>query len=233
MIDVFRVDEPGMFTTVQDLGRPNAIASGVTPGGAMDRFAHSAANLLVGNEAGAATLECTLVGPRLVALRPALVAVTGGELEFRINGRHAPTWTALFVGEGAHLTFGTRRSGARAYVAISGGVAGERWLGSLSTYTLISKGGMAGRALTAGDVVRAAAIGSSPAVSGRTLPPQVRPDYGSHVLHAIPVPHVQRLTPSDRETFFTATFRVSLDANRMGYRLEGPPLSSAGEEVLS
>src|SRR5439155_1157948 len=62
MTAVLRVQEPGLFTTIQDLGRPQAVASGVPPGGAMDRFAHTAANFLVGNDRGAASLECTLVG---------------------------------------------------------------------------------------------------------------------------------------------------------------------------
>src|SRR5438034_10316434 len=75
MTAALRVRQPGLLTTIQDLGRPQAVGAGVTPGGAMDRFAHAAANLLVGNDRGAATLECTLTGPRLVALRQCLVAV--------------------------------------------------------------------------------------------------------------------------------------------------------------
>ncbi len=75
MTVVLRVVEPGLFTTVQDLGRPNAISAGVPPGGAMDRFAHRAANLLVGNAEGDAGLECTLNGPTLVAVHSCLVAM--------------------------------------------------------------------------------------------------------------------------------------------------------------
>ncbi len=76
MTPALQVEEPGLLTTVQDLGRPNAISAGVQAGGAMDRFAHSAANLLVGNDPGLATLECTLRGPTLVAERPCLIAIT-------------------------------------------------------------------------------------------------------------------------------------------------------------
>src|SRR5437870_11899778 len=75
MTEVLRVHEPGLFTTIQDTGRLHAIASGVPPGGAMDRFAHTAANLIVGNDRGAAILECTLSGPHLVAEGPRLVAI--------------------------------------------------------------------------------------------------------------------------------------------------------------
>ena len=89
MSHILRVEEPGLSTTVQDLGRPNAINSGVPPGGAMDRFAHSAANLLVGNDAGAATLECTLSGPHLVAEHACLIAITGADLDPLVNGEPA------------------------------------------------------------------------------------------------------------------------------------------------
>src|SRR4029077_14596520 len=107
---VLRVIEPGLFTTVQELGRPNAIGAGVPPGGAMDRFAHRAANLLVGNVEGDATLECTLTGPLLVAEHSCLVAITGADLDARINGQVAPLWTGIFLGQGDRLTFGARRS---------------------------------------------------------------------------------------------------------------------------
>ena len=152
MTAVFGVVEPGLLTTVQDLGRPGAIASGVPPSGAMDRFAHAAANLLAGNERNQATLECTLSGPQLVALRPCLVAITGADLGAHINGRAAPMWTGIFLAAGDSLSFAGRRSGMRAYVAVSGGFDGERWLGSRSTYLLVSRGGMHGRPLKAGEL---------------------------------------------------------------------------------
>src|SRR5436309_7573595 len=92
MTEVLRVHEPGLFTTIQDTGRLHAIASGVPPGGAMDRFAHSAANLIVGNDRSAATLECTLTGPGLLVEAPCLVAVTGADFDLRVNGAPAPAW---------------------------------------------------------------------------------------------------------------------------------------------
>src|SRR5207302_10753254 len=94
MTEVLRVDEPGLFTTVQDLGRPHAISSGVPPGGAMDRFAHSAANLLLGNDRGAAALECTPVGPQHVAALPAPLPTPGPARDPRANAARAPAWPA-------------------------------------------------------------------------------------------------------------------------------------------
>jgi antagonist of KipI len=229
-----RVESPGLLTTIQDLGRPNAMSSGVSRGGAMDRFAHSAANLLVGNDAGAATIECTLLGPRLIAERACLVAITGGDLDPSINGRPAPQWAGFFVSEGDHLTFGAKRAGARAYIAIAGGVMGDRWLGSASTNLMAARGGMHGRALTAGDMVHASDPPAGPVVSGLHLDEGLRPAYRNQTLHVIAGPHVKRLDAAGRSLLFDSAFEVGLDANRMGYRLKGPELSPAGgEELLS
>src|SRR6266481_2631743 len=150
MTVVLRVLEPGLFTTVQDLGRPHAISAGVPPGGAMDRFAHRAANLLVGNAEGDAGLECTLNGPTLVAVHSCSVALTGADFDLCVNGQRVQGWTGIFLGVGDRLTIGSRRAGGRAYIAIAGGVAGDRWLGSTTTYLLAARGGIHGRNLKAG-----------------------------------------------------------------------------------
>jgi antagonist of KipI len=230
---VFSVVEPGLLTTVQDLGRPGAIASGVPPAGAMDRFAHAAANLLVGNDRNHATLECTLIGPGLLALRSCLVAVTGADLGAELNGRAAPTWTGIFMAAGDRLSFAGRRSGMRAYVAVSGGFDGERWLGSRSTYLLVSRGGMQGRGLKAGDELHLAADRSAPTVAGRQLGGAVLPDYADHTLAVMAGPHLKRLDATSRKALFGEAFKVSAQADRMGYRLDGPPLVLSGDELLS
>lgn len=233
MTDILRVKKPGLLTTVQDLGRPNAIASGVQPGGAMDRFAHSAANLLAGNDRSAATLECTLTGPYLVAERSCLIAITGADFDPSVNGRAAPMWTGIFLKAGDELTFGRRRYGARTYIAVAGGVAADRWLGSLSTSLLAARGGMHGRPLIAGDVIASEGDPSGPAISGRELSDHLRPDYDDHTLRVIAGPHMQRLGAEGRDLLFQGEFRVSRDADRMGYRLEGTQLDVTGDELLS
>lgn len=233
MKPVLRVVEPGFVTTIQDLGRPAAIAAGVPPGGAMDRFAHRAANLLAGNSPQDATLECTMSGPHLIAEEPCLIAVTGGDFEPRVNSTPVPMWTATFLGRGDRLTFGGRRSGARAYIAVGGGLEGDRWLGSRSTSLMAGRGGIHGRTLAKGDQLSIAAERSAPAVAGRHLPPSLRPDYSDHVLRALPGPHIKRLGIEGRRLLFSASFTVSRDADRMGYRLEGPGLVTSGDELLS
>ena len=237
MSEVLRVEKPGLFTTVQDLGRLSAMSAGVPTGGAMDRFAHRAANLLTGNDEGAATLECTLSGPELVALRPCLVAITGADFDPRVNGRPAPMWTGVFLSEGDELSFAGRRWGARAYIAVAGGVAGDRWLGSSSTNLLAARGGMHGRLLAAGDVIAVTGVPNKmlswPAISGRQLGPEDRPNYADHTLHAIAGPHLRRLGSEGREALFGSAFKLSRDADRMGYRLEGQMLEVSGDELLS
>jgi antagonist of KipI len=232
MTEGFRVVEPGLLTTIQDIGRAHAVAAGVPPGGSMDRFAHAAANLLVGNHRSLATLECTLIGPRLAAARHCLLAMTGADLDPRINGAPAPTWTSLSLEEGDELSFGARRGGARAYVAVAGGFIGDRWLGSMSTNLMTARGGMHGRALIAGDVL---AIGETAweAEAGRTLAPDARPRYSEHTLFAIEGPQAGRLVSESRRDLFNAAFTVSHDSNRMGYRLQGPGLEAREEELLS
>lgn len=200
----------------------------------MDRFALAAANLLVGNAEGAPALECALSGPTLTALAPTLVAVTGADFQPELNGRPVPGWTGLFLAPGDRLSFAGRRWGARAYVAVAGGLEADRWLGSASTYLLVSRGGLGGRALKAGDLLCAAVPPSRPLVAGRELPASLRPQYSVEPeLGAVPGPHLRRLGSHGRRVLFGERWLVSRDADRMGYRLEGPELPAAGPELLS
>jgi antagonist of KipI len=200
----------------------------------MDRFALAAANLLVGNPEGAPVLECALAGPVLVAMRSCVVAITGADFGPELNGCPIPNWTGVFLAEGDRLALTTRRWGARAYVAVAGGLVGERWLGSVSTYPLVNKGGLHGRSLKAGDVL-VATLQSRPAVVGRELPKTARPPYSDGpVLAAVPGPHFHLLSDPTRAQLLSAPWTVSRDADRMGYRLEGPELSiDGGEEMVS
>lgn len=199
----------------------------------MDRFAHRAANLLVGNAEVDATLECTLTGPHLVAEHSCLVAITGADFEVRVNSQVAPTWTGTFLGQGDRLTFGARRSGGRAYIAVAGGIEADRWLGSMSTNLMAARGGLHGRNLKAGDRITAAREASRPVVSGHHLPARLRPNYTNHTLFAIAGPHLKRLDPDGRHLLFGGAFKVSREADRMGYRLDGPRLATSGDELLS
>jgi len=231
---VLRVERPGIHATLQDLGRPGHRLAGIPPGGAMDRFALAAGNRLVGNPEGAGAIESMLDGPALVALEGCLVAVAGGDFQPLVNGAEAPAWTSLWLAPGDRLTFGGRRAGARIYIAVAGGLAGDRWLGSVATYQLVARGGIQGRPLMAGDELELAAEPARPAVAGRRVAENLRPAYTAEpVLAAVRGPHFERLAPVARRALFGGWWTVSRDADRMGYRLEGVPLEVTGPEMIS
>lgn len=231
---VFDVEEPGLFTTIQDFGRPGRYGAGIPTGGAMDRFALAAANVLVGNGEDAPALECAMSGPALRARRPCVVAVAGADFEPLRNGRAVPTWESVFLAEGDLLSFGGRRLGARTYVAVAGGLHADRWLGSAATYLLLRRGGLQGRQLQAGDELALGGEPPRPSVAGRALPPSLRPAYGEEVeVRAVPGPHSTRLGPRGRRTFHGTVWQVSRDSDRMGYRLEGPELDLKIADLIS
>jgi len=231
---LLQVEDPGLHTTIQDLGRPGHRQGGVPPSGAMDRFAIAAANLLVGNPEGAAALECALTGPALVARAHVLVAATGADFEPQVNGEPVPTWTGVLLAAGDRLSFKGRRAGARAYVAVAGGLAADRWLGSAATYTLVGRGGLHGRALKPRDQLEAAGPAPRPSIAGRTLPARQRPRYSPEpVLGVVGGPHLKRLSAGSRKTFYTERWAVSRESDRMGYRLEGKELEIKGADLIS
>jgi antagonist of KipI len=143
----------GMLTTVQDLGRWGFQSHGVPVAGPMDVYAHRLANALAGNRAGAATLEMTLVGPELELDDDRMVAVTGAMFELTVADDPRPMHTAFAVRRGSRVKFGRRLRGARAYLAVEGGIDVPSVLGSRATHLTTAMGGVEGRALKAGDRV--------------------------------------------------------------------------------
>src|SRR3954452_540390 len=171
-----KVIAPGLATTVQDLGRPGYYHLGIPLSGAMDRFAMRAANLLVGNDEGAAGLECVFMAPELEFTTGATVAVTGAELAPKVNGAPRATWTSFAVKAGEVLSFDFLKSGARAYVAISGGIDVPVVLGSRSTYPLGALGGHKGRGLKAKDEL--SVMPAARPREGLAVPSGLRPAVG-------------------------------------------------------
>ncbi|MCP5087204.1 MAG: biotin-dependent carboxyltransferase family protein, partial [Rhodobacteraceae bacterium] len=143
----------GLATSIQDLGRPGYFHLGIPIGGAMDRFALQAANLLVGNDRGAAGLEAVFMGPEIEFTKDASVAITGAEMPIKVDGEPRSTWTSFTVNAGQVLSFDFLKTGARIYIAISGGIDTPTALGSRSTYPIGALGGIEGRAIAAGDEI--------------------------------------------------------------------------------
>ncbi len=150
---MIQVIKPGLLTTVQDQGRWGFQSYGVGVSGAMDAFALAAANVLAGNPEAAAALEITLLGPTLKFQQETFFAVTGADLDPTLDGTAIPNWVCHQAPAGSVLSFGGRRMGVRAYLAVSGGIDVPPVMGSRSTYLLGRFGGMQGRALRAGDLL--------------------------------------------------------------------------------
>ena len=213
--------KPGLATTVQDLGRPGYYHLGIPVSGGMDTYALTAANLLVGNDAGDAVLEAVFMGPELKFDTDALVAVTGAELPPKVDGVVQPTWTAFPVKAGQTLSFDFLKSGARGYIAIAGGIDVPVVLGSRSTYALGALGGHEGRPLKAGDTLPLGAAKRTVA-AGRTVAADLRRGLGNPVvLRALPGLYWHRLTEAAGKGFFEDTWKVAPEADRIGYRFRG------------
>ena len=215
-----RVHNPGLATTIQDLGRPGYFHLGIPISGAMDRFALRAANLLVGNDENAACLEAVFLGPELEFTEDATVAVTGADMPVKLDGEECDGWTALPVKSGQVLSFDFLKKGARIYIAVAGGIDVPIALGSRSTYAIGALGGFEGRAIAADDELP---IGkSSSTASNQTLPENLRRGPGSPAkLRVLPGLYWHRITEQSGIDFFADEWKVAPEADRMGYRFRG------------
>ena len=224
------VIKPGLSTTVQDLGRPGYYHIGIPTSGGMDTLSLAAANLLVGNAAGDAVLEAVFLGPEIAFTADATVAVTGADMPPKVDGVEQAGWTAFRVKKGQVLSFGFLKAGARAYIAISGGIDVPVVLGSRSTYTLGALGGFKGRKLEAGDVLPVGA--GKGAAEGRTLAENLRRKPGMPAeLRMLPGLYWHRITEAAGKTFFEDTWKVAPEADRIGYRFKaGRPLEFVDRE---
>jgi antagonist of KipI len=218
-VAVIEVLAPGALTTVQDLGRFGFGRLGVSPGGAADGLALRLANVLVGNELGAAALEVTLLGPRLGFSGSSVVAIAGADLGPRLDGRPVPLHASLEVPAGSELAFAGGARGARAVLAVAGGLEVPFALGSAATDLRGGFGGLAGRALVTGDRL---AIGAR---RGRRLEPATEALQPlierRHTLRAVRGVHAGHFAPGALARLVGESYAVRMDSDRMGVRLAG------------
>ena len=225
------IGQPGLLTTVQDAGRFGEYALGMPPSGAMDLFSYLVGNYLVGNEEDAAGLELTYFGPELTFTEDAVIAITGAEMPPKINGEEAATWEAFAVSSGDVLTFDYLRSGARAYLAVAGGIDVPLFMHSRSTYTLIGLGGHEGRALQEGDELEIGDAGDRSDRVGKRVDDDHIPAYSRETeLRVIIGLASYRLTEESMEEFLNTTWTVTPDADRVGYRYKGGELGFVERE---
>ena len=223
---------PGFFSTIQDEGRWGYQAYGMPVAGAMDRYAYRIANLLVGNKSEAAVIEMNMVGASLKFDETQLVAICGADMQATLDGRAVPNWSSLLASKGSELRMGYAPTGFRGYLAIRGGIDVPRVLGSRSTYTPAKIGGLEGRALQQGDVLD---IGGEEEteIAPQILETQYIPAYEKNViLRVLLGPQEDMFTAEAIETFFGNEYMITDEADRIGYRLNGPKITHMDKAVI-
>lgn len=219
------VIDAGTMTTVQDYpGRLGYWDVGVPPSGPMDALAFRFGNRLLGNGVDASGLECTLTGPTLEFHAATTIAITGANMQPRINGLPVDMWTPLSVAAGDRLEMGSIEGpGARAFVLAGGGFDTPLYLNSVSTFTLGRFGGHGGRALRTGDMIPLKQPG--PASTLAPLPGSLVPQYTSAwSIGVMYGPHgaPDFFTDADIEALFATSWKVHYNSSRTGVRLIGP-----------
>ena len=225
------VKTSGPLTTVQDEGRFFYQSSGIRPSGVMDGAAYEAANALVGNAKGEAVLEMTFLGAALEFQSAAWFALTGADMQAKLDGVPVERYRAVKAEAGQTLTVGMAVSGCRGYLAVRGGFDVPLVMGSRSTDVSAKLGGFGGRALKAGDVLPTLPADDWTPTDLRYEPPV----YESEItVRVVPGPQQEYFTAAGVDTFFSAVYEISPNSDRMGLRLDGPEIESiSGTDIVS
>ncbi len=223
---MLEVVKPGLETSIQDYpGRIGYWAQGFPPSGPMDSWSFRLANLLVGNDAGDAGLECQFVGPSLRFPRDTVIACCGADMKPTVEGAPIPMWESVAVKAGATLALSFAAAGARTYIAVAGGITTPPWLGSRSTFHKAGVGGMEGHALKAGQVVPTGAGKGKP---GRRVRPEARPAIATDkrwIIEVVAGPNDDWIDEAGHKRFLETDWKLSAKSDRTGFRLEGPDWS--------
>ncbi|TVT27715.1 biotin-dependent carboxyltransferase family protein [Salinicoccus cyprini] len=223
-----KVTRPGLYTTVQDLGRFGHQSEGFSPAGAMDYRALMLANQLLGNEENAPGIEMTFKGATFEVVKDTVVATAGADMKMKIDDDHHPAGVPVHVAKGSTIEFGAAENGSRTYLVVPGGFKVETVLGSASTHVRSGIGGYKGRPFQVGDLLHAGAAGSA-------TPYRIKDfDDGDGMVRVIPGQQFDRFDDDMKQQFFSASYALTKDCDRMGFRLDGPELvATPGHDVLS
>ncbi len=220
MIEVIK---PGLETSIQDWpGRYGYLNAGFPWSGPMDSWSFRLANVLVGNPPGEAGFECQFIGPTLKFTRDAVIAVTGADMQPKLDGSPVPAWESLAVRAGQALEMSFAKLGARAYVAVAGGLRNEIMFGSRATFHKGGIGGMGGHAIQAGQSVP---VGEGAGRAGRRVKAAARPVIVADKRWEVEVvagPNDDWIDAAGQERFLTTDWKLSAKSDRGGFRLEGP-----------
>ncbi|MCL4188461.1 MAG: biotin-dependent carboxyltransferase family protein [Rhodobacteraceae bacterium] len=229
---MLKVIKPGLETSVQDWpGRIGFANQGFPVSGPFDSWSFRLANLLVGNPPGTAGLEAQFLGPTLAFTDDRLIAVTGADMRPTLDGVPLPMWESVAVTAGQVLALGPARSGARAYLAVAGGIATPPMLGSRATFHKAGVGGLGGHALSEGAGLPLGPAPRPGAAPGRRVAPGARPPIGQgkrHEVEAVRGPNDDWIDDAGHATFYGTDWVLTGRSDRTGYRLQGPVLSFAG-----
>ena len=226
-----KINQPGLFTTVQDLGRRGYESYGFSPAGAMDYKSYCLANALVGNDFTKATLEMTFQGASFTVLKKTTMATAGATMNLTVNDQPYRIGTIIDLDKGDQVVFGSVESGVRTYVAFSGGLDIPSELGSYATHTRSKIGGYQGRVLKQGDVLKV--VGGQadvPILEVKAEDDQDKTDEIRFILGQ----EAERFNEENQALFKSSEYTISKDTDRMGARLEGPAIKADdGHDILS
>lgn len=232
-----KIIKAGILDTTQDAGRFGHQHLGINPTGAMDQYAMQVANILVGNDPAEAVIEMHFPAAAFLFTRPALIALSGADLTASINGDEVPHQHPIIVGKNDVLQFHKPRNGARAYLAIAGGMEIKTWLNSRSTHLKAKAGGYEGRSLRKEDELFFRDPFPHNSTNGFTVLPwqaDTSRTNASKEIMVLPGNEWERLTTGSQENFTMTSFVITQQSDRMGYRLNNIPLPvMKNEEVVS
>lgn len=226
-----KIIKQGVLTTLQDSGRNGFRSMGIGAGGAMDIFAMTVSNFLAGNYEAAAVLEINFPGPEILFQQNAIISLAGADLAASIGNDPLPLWRPFFVKKDSLLKFKKPVHGARAYLAVQGGWQSDKWLGSYSTHLQVGAGGHLGRALQKDDVIffkedNFSLVGDKILnwhISHKEISKIYEPVNSIRCIKSI---EWHLLDEASKQNFEKNEFEISNQSDRMGYRLNGVPLSS-------
>ncbi|OQY46994.1 MAG: hypothetical protein B6240_06445 [Desulfobacteraceae bacterium 4572_87] len=225
-VKALEVTSPGPLTTLQDLGRFGFGQYGVAPSGAVDTFSLRVGNCLVGNGEDEAALEMTFTGTAVTALSEIAVAITGADIQPRINHMPARMWTSLVLRKGDRLSFKGSRNGLRAYLSIGGGISATQVLGSRSTNLGARFGGFSGRPLMKGDILSTHTPHLHLKTEGAALPVHSIPVHPPEItLRIMFGPHDHHFDSEMPDVFQQTPYRVTEQLDRTGIRLLGASIN--------
>lgn len=221
--NIIEILDGGLLTTIQDTGRYGFQKFGIPVSGAMDIQSLKYANKLLDNPLNAACLEITIIGPKIEFLDDTFISITGANISPKLNDKPAEMWQSIKIKKGDILEFKELLDGMRAYIAFAGGIDVEKVMDSRSTYLQGSFGGFKGKKLDTGDIIKSFNKNNPNDMHLRKYP---HLEYGhEHEINIILGPQNDYFPAESISTLLNSEYKISLESDRMGYRLDGPPIT--------